>query len=369
MPLSIVNNNADNNGSVSITLSDGSVYYYPTWPTNPNMVWINNAIYPMPTNLGVRNYKPDAKHHQVTPSATVTISGDNKCTFSTIVIPGQYSMSWIRDGKGYSLPANGLPNPKTNGLKYYGNSTPVTKPPVQINLTNVPLSQWNLGVQYHYNSCGFSSECKDFTRDLYPYSDAGLAIESPPIKQNWVQFGGQGNCAAGKGEAWCIAPIENLTHVFGEGTGIGTIPDQSKQYGPMSALDKQITPFNKVLNSSDGTIKGMNPEYRDTMYFSNNKNRPVFKSLSFNLPDPTEPKLDANIPYILVGYFNKGMLDITQLNNYLSKYAFTPIKDKLNKTIPRYAVSDGVGMLPNIPIDLWKLVSGNTLKQLSLIHI
>jgi len=374
MPLSIVDNNADNNGSVSITLSDGSLWYLLTWPTNPNMVWINNAVYPMPTNLGVRNYKPDAKHHGVAAPITVTKSADGKCVFKTVATPEKYDMTWERDGKSYAtsngtMTKNGLPNPKTNGKFYYGNSTPVTKKPVQINLINVPLSQWNLGVQYHYNLCGYSSECKDFTRDLYPYSDAGLAIESPPIKQNWVQFGGRGNCPAGQGEAWCIAPIENLTHVFGQGTDIGTILDNNKQYGPMNALDLQITPFNKVLNSSDGTIKGMNPEYRDTMYFSNNKNRPMFKSLSFNLPDPTELNLDSKIPHILVGYFNKGMLDITQLNNYLSKYAFTSIKDqKTNKIIPRYAVSDGLGILPNVPIDLWKLVSGNTFERSSLAY-
>ena len=56
----------------------------------------------------------------------------------------------------------------------------------------------------------------------------------------------------------------------------------------------------------------------------------MFKIVEFLLPDPTELNLDGNIPNILVQYFRNGQLDEDQLNDYMSKYAFTPVVENGN---------------------------------------
>jgi hypothetical protein len=230
--------------------------------------------------------------------------------------------------------------------KYYGNSTPVTKPPFVINLTGqIPVHNWRSGIETPSTGCGYNSDCGSFVP--VTGSDANLAVESPDES---ISYAGQrrSNCGvAGQYYANCWVPETCLTHVFGESGGPkispnGSIPTNNTQYSMPNALNLQIIPINKKMNTPDGTMK--------TYAIGTT---PTFASLSFNIPNPTEVDIDAKIPMILLGYYQKEMLSLEQLNEYMSKYAFTPIKQD-NKTIPRYMKSIGTGIMPNVPINQWK---------------
>ena len=108
----------------------------------------------------------------------------NHCSFASNDVfiatsKDKLSVSWGKLNKLSGSNTNGLPNVLYYGKKFYGNKVPVTKPPYQINLINVKVSQWNSGTQYKNNGCGGSSSCSTFNRNGFPYNDTGLAIESP----------------------------------------------------------------------------------------------------------------------------------------------------------------------------------------------
>ena len=265
---------------------------------------------------------------------------------------GEVAFGYINAISGYNN--NGLINPEYYGKKYYGNSIPVTKAPYKITLTGqIPIKNWRQGIEYHYNLCGCSSRCGSYNRKEFPYNESGFPIESPRGDTDYSEFYGNGNCAAigcgfyltpwdPQNEAWCLVKKDYLTHIFGYGTQSNLfIPTTNDQYGNRdpSALDLQITPFDKKIKSSDEETTGLTPDYADTSYFSNDKNRPIFKSISFNLPNPSEEiDIDSVIPYILIQYaatdYGKNLpgitspgpvIDMYTVNDYLSKYFFTNV--------------------------------------------
>jgi len=247
-----------------------------------------------------------------------------------------------------TLMMNGLPNQKTYPYTYYGNSVPVTKNPYKITLKGqIPVKNWREDVEWVYHGCGYSSKCttqNHGTRSRWPYSNDGLAIESPSITTMsfWGSQYGSG-CGTWKYQAHCWVPKEYLTHVFGYGTP-KTIPALNEQYTKISALDLQITPFDKILgypyDNYDGQL-----DYD----LSSPDKWPIFTSISFNLPDPTENvDIDSDIPYILLNYaaddYGRTLPGITTpgpvitidvLNDYISKYLFTNVNG-----IPRISLTD-----------------------------
>jgi hypothetical protein len=260
----------------------------------------------------------------------------------------------------WTISTNKLPNPRYPGT-YYGNTLQSPKYKTitltKGNTDGIPVLNWRRNIEWHYNSCGYSSGCDSFNRSIFPFSDAGMCIEAPATQTNWVQKKGQGNCIAGQAEAWCFVPSDFLTHVFGDIAGTDTIPAYGKQYTELSkpnAWDLQITPFDKVMNTSDGTMNTFNADYRDVRWMDNNK-KPTFASLKFNLPDPIQQiDIDTTIPLILINYHKKGWLELSQLNDYLGKYLFTDV----NK-IPRISIKTGT-LLPSNIADIWKTISGNS---------
>jgi hypothetical protein len=252
---------------------------------------------------------------------------------------------------------NKLPNPKYPGT-YYGNSKNSPKY-TTITLTKgktdgIPVLHWRKDIEWHYNSCGWSSGCDTLNRAQFPFSNNGLCIEAPNGDSSWVQKKGRGNCIIiGHEEAWCFVPNDFLTHVFGQEAGTLTIPANTTQYSTPNAGDLQITPFDKVMNTSDGTMNTFNADYRDPRWMDNNK-KPTFASLKFKIPEPTQTiDIDVNIPIILLNYYESKWLELNQLNDYLGKYLFTEING-----VPRISFKTGT-FLPSQIADLWKKISGN----------
>ena len=332
---------------------------------NSNEIWIiQNGYLRFKSNVGKKPVE----------SGYVQVGSDTNNRLITtnnfnifVVVQGDNTIKWGENSTIKGSNTNRLIPPKGYyGTLYYGNSIPVTKAPYTITLTNVPVKNWRRGIEYHHNNCGYSSTCDSFNRNKFPYSNDGLAIEAPNYTVKWIQAGGRGGCVAGQGEAWCWVPEEFLTHVFGQNYSASSrIPvNTGTQYPPSpdkpSAWDLQITPFNKQMNTPDGKMSSKTAVHSNIRYFDNDANRPIFKSIQFNIPDPTEPNVNAVIPSILLQYYIDGNLSLEILNDYMVKYAFTPIKQD-NKIIPRYVQSTGSNMVPippNEPINLWKAKVG-----------
>ena len=243
-------------------------------------------------------------------------------------------------------------------LNYYGNSTPVKKPPYVITLNNVNVSTWVDGESIRWNGCGWSSSCGS-TKKPGPGKQPGWAMESPTESINYytASQGCKFNCwlyMCSHGlEANCWIPESCSSHVFGDTAGIdvkNTIPPNKDQYNtglPGNALDLGITPFDKVY---DDNYKGPHKELSKF----NSKIKPTFKSLKFNIPDPTEPGLDAEIPNILWQYCLNGQFSEDKMNDYMVKYMFAPIVEN-GQIIPRIAQTIfTIGReIPKTPIDKW----------------
>jgi hypothetical protein len=287
------------------------------------------------------------------------VSSGNWDTFIAITTDNQ--VIWGERDQFKDVQMNGFP---INNNKYYGNSTPVTKTPFELKLSKggtsgIPVLYWRNDIEWWHNGCGFSSGCNARYRDNYSYSKDGYAIEAPYYSSIYSR--GTGGCAAGQSANDCWVGVDSITHIFGQTTSPvapatnQTIPSTGDQYrnvapAPLlTALQMQITPFNKVINVPDGKMSSLDP-----------RKQPTFSSLSFNIPDPTEPNLDCAFANILIQYNKNGWLDINTLNNYMLKYAFTPIVEN-GLTIPRYAsnVSDVNNVVPKFAIDLWKDLPGN----------
>jgi hypothetical protein len=257
---------------------------------------------------------------------------------------GEVAYGYIKSISGYNN--NGLINPTYYGKKYYGNTIPVKREPYKITLTGqIPIRSggWRDGTEYRYNGCGFSSGCdyndNDRRAARKPYNDTGYPIElNRNSLMDWQGYKYGGGCAAGQYKGRCWVPPDFLTHVFGYGTS-NTIPASGSQYGNRdskpsipSALDLQITPFDKKTNNPYGDNakwSSIDPSQID----------PTFSSISFNLPDPTEEiDIDSVIPYILLMYaepdYGRGkpgvtqpgpVIDMNRVNDYISKYFFTNV--------------------------------------------
>ena len=160
--------------------------------------------------------------------------------------------------------------------------------------------------------------------------------------------------------------MEFLTHVFGEGTsGTTTIPPNKKQYSSNpnkpNALQLNIYPVYKKLNTSDGTMNTLNAPIEDIHFFDNSKNAPTFDTLKFKLPDPTQSiDIDTDIPKILIEYHKSGWLDLAQLNDYLNKYMFSNVIRAGKNYGPRISLATGGGLLPKNIAEMWKGIQGNT---------
>ena len=293
----------------------------------------------------------------------VSGGGFKFCSFGSnnnfITIKTDDTVVWGVTNQTKNTIINGLPNPAYYGKKYYGNKVPVTKNPITINLTNVPVSFWTQDIHYNSHGCGGSSNCNltALNRETKPYNSSGYAIETPVIAKgtNDVWYSASSGCGLGNIQTYCWVPESYTTHVFGDGTGTTSIPLNKNQYANPSALDLQITPFNKKYNSQWNNGQ----DYSKFVGFGT---KPTFEKISFNIPDPSEPiMIDANIPYILLSYYKLNQYtDINGLNNYLNAWAFTPVINSLdNKIVPRHLAYQ-YGSMKETVMSTWQAVIANT---------
>ena len=243
----------------------------------------------------------------------------------------------------------------TSNKKYYGNSTPVSKNPYIITLQNVDVLYWREKIEWGTAGCGNPGVKEQKKNKCSP-------IEAPDKTDTYRDMGFPCDPIFGRYDSFWWVKEPFLTHVFGSGTSAGaTIPKSGNQYDDQgqTALSKGITPFNKIMQHNYNNY--INVRYRD-YGAARVLPKPKFASIQFNIPDPTEPNLDSIIPYILYSYFVNDQLTMPQLNDYMVKYAFTPINED-NKIIPRYKQRIGNNIVPHLPstiIDLWIQRVGNS---------
>jgi len=222
-------------------------------------------------------------------------------------------------------------------MKFYGNTTSVSKNPYTITLENVFVKDWREKIEWGTAGCGRPGV-------TIKKKDANSPIEAPNEAPTYRDNGF--GCGGGKYDSYWWVNESFLTHVFGSGTSAG-------------AVISSLIPFNKRMEDNYRTkLMGIATAYDKARMLP----KPKFASIQFNIPDPTEPNLDSIIPYILYSYFVNGQLNMAQFNDYMVKYAFTPIKED-NKIIPRYKQRIGNNIIPHLPstiIDLWIQRVGNS---------
>jgi len=213
-----------------------------------------------------------------------------------------------------------------HGLGFWcGNNVMLTRMGVAVTLNNVPVSYWREGVEYWNNGCR-GVGIGEINKNRVQYGPGGFPIEAPRIiKCSNTPYGCTYDGAMPSHGSWNYVREDGLTHIFGDILGdLRTFPNgrlvisdnqyQSKLPNGFNAAQLGITPFEKVMSDDYG---GTPP------------NKPKFKSVKFNLPDPTDTvDIDPNIPSILIGYYENRMLpDLNFLNGYLAGWAFSPMVD------------------------------------------
>jgi len=251
---------------------------------------------------------------------------------------------------------------------YFGNLIPVNKPPITINLTGVPVSYFRFDpykagtLEFWETGCPGEPSTWTAKNGMFP-PEAPYAITT-----SW----NTNICYGAVYGSWVFVNSEGLTHIFGDIGGLltfssygkllnggltGNYDNQVPTYDnndtittttPRLTTDIKIAPFNKQINDYTYIFN-----YRATLQYQDGLNiiasgfRPTFASISFNIPDPTENiDIDPQIPWILCGYYNSGMISNSQnylsktgitsllfLENYLKDYLFTPISGKNGSVI------------------------------------
>ncbi len=220
---------------------------------------------------------------------------------------------------------------------FYGNSIPVKKQNGQvITLTQVPVSYWRYDNLAQGTFEFWNSGCDGDILHSIPKIN-NFPIEAPGTIVTMVSEASASGCGWGAMRYWTCVNVDGLTHIFGDIGGNQKFPNDAlingtakTQYStPLNALQLGITPNNKVALN----LVGINPagisSDSDGLAIQNgtpNNPRPIFNSIQFTVPDPTDQvDIDPVIPWILCGYNAAQNFSNSDLYSYLSIYLFSKV--------------------------------------------